>query len=140
PVRHPDCGAHIGILLALGRAASGESARLHYVDGASGEPLAEAPAREFAFPASDGDRLAAAHLDIGIEIVRNHGLLEPADIQRGDPASEFDRLDGIKAVVGIEHEPGRWSDRLAYGTDQPLVLIDAEPDLELDCREPLPDI
>src|SRR5215471_913546 len=139
-VAHAERGRHIGNLLALRKTASGASVRLQYVDGASGEHLAEAPAREFAFPASDGDRLAAAHLDIGIEIVRNHGLLEPADIQRGDPASEFDRLDGIKAVVGIEHEPGRWSDRLAYGTDQPLVLIDAEPDLELDCREPLNDV
>src|SRR5215471_15029015 len=56
-VAHAERGRHIGNLLALRKTASGASVRLQYVDGASGEHLAEAPAREFAFPASDGDRL-----------------------------------------------------------------------------------
>src|SRR6516225_8259202 len=61
-VAHAECRRHVGNLLALRKTASGTSVRLQYVNGAPGEHLAEAPAREFAFPTRDGDRLAAAHL------------------------------------------------------------------------------
>src|SRR5262249_9910749 len=55
-------------------------------------------------------------------------------------AAKFDGLDGIEAVVGIEHETRRWPDRLAHRSDQLLVRIDVEADLELDCRKALSDI
>ena len=139
-IAHAERRGHVGNLLALRETAGGAGVGLQYVDCAPRQHLAKAPARELAFPAGDRDRLATAHFHVGVEIVGNHRLLEPADIQRCNPAAKFDRLDGVKAVVCIQHQAGRRPDRLANGADEPLVLVHVKTDLEFDSRKPLFDV
>ena len=79
-VADAECRRHIGDLLALGKTAGRTGIGLQNVDRAPRQDLAKTPPRELALAARDRDGLAAAHVDIGIEIVGHDRLFKPADI------------------------------------------------------------
>ena len=139
-VPHAEGRGHVGDLLALGEPARRARIRLHDVDRPAHEHLAEAPARELALPARNRDRLAAAHLDIAVEIIRHDRLLEPADVLISHGAAERNGLQRIETMVRIEHKTDLRPDRLAHGANKRSILLDAEADLELDRLEALADI
>src|SRR5690606_21413722 len=109
----------------------GARVRLDDVHRPPHQHLAEAPAGELALAACHRDRLATAHLLIGPEVVRDHRLLEPADVERCHGAAKGNGVDGIIAVIGIEHQPGPRADGLAHRPNERDVLLEPEPDLEL---------
>src|SRR5690606_30435604 len=93
-----------------------------------------------ALSACDRDRLAAAHLDVTIQIVRHNRLLEPADIEIGHGTAKRDRLQRIESVIGVEHHADTRPDGLAHGADERGILLDPKSDLELYGLEPFADI
>src|SRR6185503_9517351 len=76
-------------------------------------------------------RLAAPYLLVAGEVLRHHWLLEPTNVAIGDGATERHRLDGVVAMVGIEHQADLGSDRLTAGPDQRRISRDPETDFEL---------
>ena len=136
-VAHAERGRHVGDLLALGETAGGAGVGLDDVDRPPRQHLAEAPARELTLAAGDGDRLAATHLFVGIELVGHDRLLEPTDVLDGDHAAELHRLDDVETVVGVEHQRHRRTDGAAHRLDEGRVGGDVEADLDLGRREAL---
>src|SRR3546814_7059811 len=71
-------------------------------------------------------RLARPHLAVGVEQLRRHRLLEPVDAEVGDAVAERDRLEGVVAVVGVDHQPCLRADGRAHRGDQLLDGLAAE--------------
>ena len=114
-----------GDLPALGEPAGRAGVRLHDVDRARREHVAEAEAGELAFAAGNRNRERGLDLAVACEIFRRHRLLEPADVERRDGAAELDRRRGIIGVIGVDHDGDAVADALAYRLAELDVVGDA---------------
>ena len=130
------CVRHVSDLFAFGDAAGGTSVGLQDVNCALDEEWAEPPARKFRLTTSDRHRKGGLHLPITAEILRRYRLFEPADVELFNPPAELDRGSSVIGMVGVDHDPDPIADRFAHRFAQTYIFVDAEAELQLDCREP----
>ena len=88
--------------------------------------------------ARNRNRLPGTNSAIGVQLLRNDRFLEPVDAQRCGCPADFARLQRVVAMIGVDHQTHVRSDRLERtASNDPQILVDVEPDLDLDGVEAL---
>src|SRR5664279_3094440 len=107
------------------------------VDSAVRDQVTDAVQGRLALTGGDGDARLEADVAHPAPVVGPAtGLLEPAQVEVGDQASELDRLCPLIALVGVDHDGKVGACGLACGTHPDGVLLRGPTThLELDPRE-----
>ena len=80
------------------------------------------------------------HRAVTREILRYHRLLEPVDVLVRHRAPKRDRLHGIEAMIGVQHQARFRADLATHRANQRDVSINIEADLQLDGVKTLLDV
>src|SRR5699024_10174598 len=78
--------------------------RLENIDQASRQRRLHGEAAMPGFAGGDRNWLAGAYRGVGVELFRQHRLLEPINAELRRPPAEFDRFRCRVAVIGIDHQ------------------------------------
>ena len=112
-------------LAGLRDAADAVGVELDDVERARLEQVAELVQREGVLAAGDGDAAVALEGGVALQVVRNHRLFEPAQVERLEQRQHPLGVVERPAHVGVGHDVDAGADRLAHGAHQIEVALHA---------------
>ena len=133
----PWSDARSAILAHFAEAARPADIGLDDVNCSGFQHFANAVAAMPGFAARNRNRLPGTNSAVGVQLLRNDRFLEPVDAQRCGCPADFARLQRVIAMIGVDHQTHVRSDDRTHGFNDPQILVDVKPDLDLDGVEAL---